>query len=211
MGLSMRSGRVTGSPREQGYIYIWTLFATMLAGVMLAAAGEVWQTTSQREKERELLFIGDQFRLAITSYHDAAQATTTASRYPETLEQLLEDKRGPKPLRHLRKIFFDPMTNSFEWGLIEQENGEITGVYSLATTQPIKRAGFPEDYTNFEKAENYQDWQFVHADAAAKDSGRAQEQTQDKPVNPFEQLGTQPVDNPFSSSLPAENTNPFQR
>ncbi|HNO74890.1 hypothetical protein [Nitrosomonas mobilis] len=210
MELFTRSGRVISSYREQGYVYIWTLFATLLAGVMLAAAGEVWQTTSQREKELELLFIGDQFRLAITSYHDAAQVTTATSRYPETLEQLLEDKRGPKPLRHLRKIFFDPMTNSFEWGLIEQENGGITGVYSLATTQPIKRAGFPEDYTKFEKAKSYQDWRFVHAGAVAKDAGRAQEKTQERPANPFEQLGTQPADNPFSQSPPAENINPFQ-
>jgi len=199
--------------RAQGYIYIWTLFATMLAGVMLAAAGEVWQTTSQREKELELLFIGDQFRLAITSYHDAAKATTTASRYPESLEQLLEDKRGPKPLRHLRKIFFDPMTNSFEWGLIEQEDGGITGVYSLSTLSPIKRGGFPENYAKFEKAKNYQDWQFVHAGAAAKDAGRgasSQDKTQGKPVNPFEQLGTKPVENPFSPSSPTGNDNPFE-
>lgn len=205
-----KNGRVMSCHRQRGYIYLWTLFATMLAGVMLAAAGEVWQTTSQREKELELLFIGDQFRRAITSYHDAAQATTAASRYPETLAQLLEDKRGPKPLRHLRKIFFDPMTNSFEWGLIEQENGGITGVYSLSTAQPIKRAGFPEDYAKFEKAKNYQDWQFVHAGMAAKNADRAQEKTGNKPLNPFEQLGTRPVDNPFSPSASGQSDNPFE-
>ncbi|MEY3122345.1 MAG: hypothetical protein RI993_1170 [Pseudomonadota bacterium] len=213
MELSTRSGSVMGGSKVQGYIYIWTLFATMLAGVMLGAVGEVWQTTSQREKERELLFIGDQFRLAITSYHDAAQAGTTTSRYPEKLEQLLEDKRGPKSLRHLRKIFYDPMTNSFEWGLIEQENGGITGVYSLATAQPIKRAGFPQEYSKFEKAKDYQDWQFVHAGAAAKTAGSdasSPDKTKGGAANPFGQSSAKPVDNPFSQSAPTGKANPFE-
>lgn len=202
-----------GSYQVRGYIYIWTLFATMLAGVMLAAAGEVWQTTSQREKERELLFIGDQFRRAITSYYDAAQAGTTSTRYPESLEQLLEDKRGAKPLRHLRKIFFDPLTNRYEWGLVEEENGGITGIYSLSELQPIKRGNFPADYTNFEKAKNYQDWQFIHAEAATKNAGRSaasQEKSQSGSTNPFGQPDAKPVDNPFSPSPPTMNINPFE-
>ncbi|MDT8363930.1 MAG: type II secretion system protein [Nitrosomonas sp.] len=200
------------SSKTQGYIYIWTLFATMLAGVMLAAAGEIWQTTSQREKELELLFIGDQFRLAITSYHDAAQGGTATSRYPETLEHLLEDKRGPKPLRHLRKIFLDPMTNRFEWGVVEQESGGITGVYSLSTLQPIKRGNFPKAYSQFEKAQNYQDWQFVHAEAASAKSinDRDASQSPGSSSNPFERPATSPVDNPFSQPPSPERRNPFE-
>ncbi len=202
-----------GTYQAQGYIYLWTLFATMLAGVMLAAAGEVWQTTSQREKELELLYIGDQFRRAITSYHDAAQAGTTASRYPESLEQLIEDKRGPKPVRHLRKIFPDPLTNSHEWGLLEEENGGITGVYSLSVLEPIKRAGFPADYAKFEKAKNYQDWQFIHAGKAAKNTGRGDsspEKPQGGSANPFAQPGAKPAENPFTQPPPSKNANPFE-
>ncbi|HRQ05023.1 MAG TPA: type II secretion system protein [Nitrosomonas halophila] len=186
---------------ERGYIYLWTLFAVMLAGVMLAGAGQMWQTAAKREKELELLFVGDQFRRAIESYYDSSQAGRT-SRYPESLEQLLKDERSPAIRRHLRKIFIDPMTNSHEWGLIEQQEGGITGVYSLSTGTPLKRANFPEEYSIFEKAKSYQDWKFSHAKGAA--AGQADPSTptpqSDSPATPF---------NPFSQSQPAADANPF--
>lgn len=104
---------------EKGFIYLWALFAVTVAGFMMAGTGQVWQTVGQREKEKELLFIGDQFRKAIMSYYNSP--LTAAQEYPESLEQLLEDKRGPVPLRHLRKIYIDPMTLTDEWGLVEEE------------------------------------------------------------------------------------------
>ena len=36
----------------------------------LAGAGQLWRTEAQREKEKELMFIGEQFRLAIGSYYE---------------------------------------------------------------------------------------------------------------------------------------------
>lgn len=150
--------------KESGYIYIWMLFAVMLAGVMLAATGLIWQTEIRREKERELLFVGDQFRRAIESYYNVSQATTEGGgRYPESLEQLLKDERLPGIKRHLRKIYNDPLTNSRNWGLVRQENGGIVGVYSLSTDRPIKRTNFPIEYAAFENAESYQSWKFALA------------------------------------------------
>lgn len=104
---------------EKGIIYLWALFAVTVAGFVMAGTGQVWQTVAQREKEKELLFIGDQFRKAIMSYYNSP--LTAARQYPESLEQLLEDKRGPVPLRHLRKIYIDPMTMTDEWGVVEEE------------------------------------------------------------------------------------------
>lgn len=159
--------------RNRGYIYIWMLFAVMLAGVMLAAAGVVWQTEARREKEQELLFVGDQFRRAIESYYNASQTVAGAgvSRYPTSLEQLLKDERSLAVKRHLRKMYLDPMTNSRDWGVVRQQDGGITGIYSISTNEPVKRANFPPDYAAFEKAENYQGWKFAHVVGAAGGQG----------------------------------------
>jgi len=108
------------SDSEKGFIYLWALFAVALAGVVMAGTGQIWQTKIQRENEAELLFIGDQFRKAIMSYHNSQLAGVR--QYPESLDQLLEDKRGPVTQRHLRKIYIDPLTMKDEWGLVKEED-----------------------------------------------------------------------------------------
>lgn len=188
------------SRKESGYIYIWMLFAVMLAGVMLSAAGLVWQTEIKREKEQELLFIGDQFRQAIESYYSASQtAVDGGSHYPETLEKLLKDERFPGIKRHLRKIYVDPLTNSRDWGLVKLEDGEIIGVYSLSTGTPIKRAHFPVEYAEFENTASYQDWKFVLT--AAGSAGGQDTQLTDQPENRNIQdsatLSPEPTNAPF--------------
>lgn len=205
-------------PPEQGYIYLWTLFAVALAGVVLSGVGPMWQIQSQREKEIELLFIGDQFKRAIESYYD------NSKRYPESLEQLLEDRSSLAIRRHLRKIFLDPMTNSAEWGLIEQsDKGSaagmsvtgITGVYSQSTKTPIKRANFPEQYSAFAEAKSYKDWKFVHAGGAASGTGSRQSKTSQPespktaPTNPFASDPAKTDSNPFTQNQPASGANPF--
>ena len=73
--------------------------------------------------------------------------------------------------RHLRQIYFDPMTNSRDWGLIKQQDGGIIGVYSLSSDTPAKRANFQTDYATFDKAENYQGWKFTHTSSSAGGEG----------------------------------------
>ena len=100
---------------ENGFVYLWALFSVALSGVIMAGAAQVWQAKSQRDKETELMFIGEQFRKAIMSYHN-----TGTKQYPEKLEDLLQDSRAINVQRHIRKIYLDPITNSEEWGLIEE-------------------------------------------------------------------------------------------
>lgn len=101
--------------RESGFVYLWALFGVTLAGIVMAGVGQVWQVKAQREKEAELLYVGEQFRKAIMSYYN-----TGTKQFPETLEELLEDKRTPAIKRHLRKIYTDPVTNTTEWGIIDE-------------------------------------------------------------------------------------------
>jgi type II secretory pathway pseudopilin PulG len=201
------------SSAEQGYIYLWTLFAVALAGVALAGVGPMWQIESQQEKERELLFVGDQFRRAIESYYN--NSSGKAKRYPESLEQLLEDRSSLVIRRHLRKVFLDPMTNGFDWGLIKQSDTGITGVYSQSTGIPIKRANFPEHYSAFSEAKSYKDWKFVHAGGAASGTGSRQSKTPKSgssntaPTNPFASGQAPAGPSPFSQNQPASGANPF--
>lgn len=101
--------------RESGFVYLWALFSVVLAGVVMAGVGQVWQVKAQREKEAELLHVGEQFRKAIMSYYN-----TGTKQFPETLEELIEDKRAAATKRHLRKIYIDPVTNTTEWGIVEE-------------------------------------------------------------------------------------------
>lgn len=139
-----------------GFTYIGVLAAIIVMGAILGATVEVWHTSLQREKERELLFVGNQFRLAIWHYYRDGKA------YPVTLEDLVKDPRQPAVKRYLRKIYHDPMTGGTEWGLVLGDHGEIIGVHSLSENQPIKTAGFSEANKSFEDAEKYSDWVFSY-------------------------------------------------
>lgn len=142
--------------RQRGFTYLWLLFAVAGLGLLLAAAAEVWDTAARREKEAELLFIGDQFARAIAAYH--ARSPGAAKQYPEKLEDLVEDKRLPAPQRHLRKVFRDPMTNSTEWGLVKA-GGRIVGVHSRSAGKPI-RTNFAGRFAVFSGAASYEEWVF---------------------------------------------------
>src|SRR5262245_63821552 len=92
---------------EQGFTYLGILIAMALFGVALAATGEVWRTAAQREREAELLFVGNQFRTAFMNYY--ANSPVGKQRFPRTLDDLVEDSRLPVTRRHLRRIYPDPM------------------------------------------------------------------------------------------------------
>lgn len=154
----MRNGRPT--PTQRGFTYIVMLLAVALIGVGLVATSEVWSQSRQREKERELLFIGNQFRHAIALYYQRTPGMV--KRFPEKLQDLLEDKRYLVTQRHLRKIFVDPMTGKPDWGIVPAPGGGIMGVYSRSMDRPIKTADFPAEDQSFEGARRYSQWRFIY-------------------------------------------------
>jgi type II secretory pathway pseudopilin PulG len=147
--------------RTAGFTYIGVLVLLVVMGISLTAAGQVWHTLRQREKERELLFIGHEFRSALDRY--ARHTPRNGRRGPERLEDLLLDPRVPGVRRHLRRIYADPMTGRPEWGLVIAANGEISGVHSLSAEQPLKTAGFAQADRQFEGLTKYSDWVFMRA------------------------------------------------
>lgn len=143
------------------------LFAVAIAAAGMAGTGIVWHTVQQREKEAELLFIGNQIRAAIASYN--ARTPGNLRRYPGALEELLKDPRFPTTVRHLRKLYRDPITGTTDWGLIMAPGGGIMGVHSQSEAAPLKRADFDVPNRPFEDRAKqlgeklaYKDWQFVY-------------------------------------------------
>ncbi len=145
--------------RISGFTYLSMLALVVIMGTMLGAAGEVWHIASKRDKEQELLFVGDQFRNAIKSYYQHSPGRS--HRYPEALEDLLKDPRYPSTQRYLRKIYPDPVTGTLKWGLAKGPAGEILGVYSLSEEEPLKKSNFSVVDRSFEGQTKYKGWVFV--------------------------------------------------
>jgi hypothetical protein len=96
-------------------------------GIVLAITGLVWHTQMLRKKGRELFFAGEKFPRAIGAYHDRSPG---GKKWPDRLEDLLQDSRFPTTQRYLRRLYVDPMNGGADWGLMQGPEGEIVGVYS---------------------------------------------------------------------------------
>lgn len=148
---------------QRGFTYIGVLVFVALVGVALAGVGQLWSTNAKRDKEAQLLFVGDEFRRAIGSYYEGSPGV---HQFPQALEDLLEDRRLPVVRRHLRKIYVDPMTGGTEWGLVKNGNA-ILGVHSLSQDKPLKTANFRAEDAPFEGSRAYADWTFAYRPASA--------------------------------------------
>lgn len=146
--------------RQSGITYIGILILVAIMGITAAATVELWRTGRKREREAELLFVGNQYRQAIGRYY--AQSPGSGRAFPNSLQDLLQDPRVAGTKRHLRKLFPDPITGSEDWGLVKGPTGEITGVFSLSEEMPLKRGNFRRIDAKFEDKEKYSEWVFVY-------------------------------------------------
>jgi type II secretory pathway pseudopilin PulG len=147
--------------RSRGFTYLTVLFIVAVITAGLALVGEVWETAAKREKETELLFIGNQYRQAITRYYLAGK-----NQYPRSLDDLLKDPRQPGIVRYLRRAYQDPFTGKAEWGIVKAPDGGVQGVYSQSDQKPLKIANFRVRDAGFESAKTYADWKFVYSPLA---------------------------------------------
>lgn len=164
----------TGKPAQSGFTYLFVLMLVALIGMGLAAAGTLWRTEARRDREVDLLFVGDQYRQAIRSYYELDPAQP---RLPQSIDNLLEDNRRPNVVRHLRRAWRDPLTGG-EFALIrEPDTKGIVGVYSRAPGRPFKIAGFAAKDEAFKGAKSYTAWRFVFTLPTAVAPGTASPQT----------------------------------
>jgi type II secretory pathway pseudopilin PulG len=155
---------------QRGAALVVVLVIVVIVGLSLGIAGSTWRTVVQRAKEEELLFRGNQYRQAIGSYYQRAHAGTRGM-FPPSLEDLLKDPRSLQTLRHIRKLYKDPMTGE-DWVLIRQggtvggtvtataATGGIIGVRSSSDLEPFKKDGFSEENEEFKDKEKYSEWEF---------------------------------------------------
>ncbi|HEX5126865.1 MAG TPA: hypothetical protein VFW00_08995, partial [Rhodocyclaceae bacterium] len=78
------------------------------------------------------------------------------------MDDLIEDKRFPFPVRHLRRIYRDPMTRRADWETTVVQGG-IVAIHSRSHATPL-RQNVP-DYVTFQPADadkaTYADWIFA--------------------------------------------------
>ncbi|WP_311767721.1 type II secretion system protein [Burkholderia sp. Bp8963] len=141
--------------RQRGLVLLALLIALMLMSIALSGALDVWALQRRREQEKQLLFVGDQYRRAIVRYYQLGRA------YPQTVDDLLEDTRTPKPLHHLRRAYPDPLTGRNDWSFLWRGD-RFYGIYSSSDLASVKRAGFPQRYSDFEGEETYRKWKFLY-------------------------------------------------
>jgi type II secretory pathway pseudopilin PulG len=167
-----------GSPaagRQRGVTYLALLLAVALVSGVLAASAQLWSTVQRREREAQLLWVGEQYRRALAAYAAAGDG-----RYPQRLEDLIEDPRSAAKRRHLRRLYQDPVTRSADWALLRDERGGIVALHSRSLAAPLKTGGFAPAQADFAGARRHADWVFAAApnrlrprDAAARVPGAA--------------------------------------
>lgn len=143
---------------SRGLVLLGLLLLLALAALGALVGAEMWATSVKREREEQLMFVGDQYRRAIESYWRASPGPVKD--LPRSLDDLLHDRRFPMPVRHLRRAYRDPNDEEAKWGVVKIANG-IAGVYSTSDAAPLKKSGFPTRYRGFEHATAYRDWQFL--------------------------------------------------
>jgi type II secretory pathway pseudopilin PulG len=149
--------------RAGGFTYVGLLALIVVMGLLLAAAGDVVSTTERRDREEQLLWVGHEYRAAIARYWIRNR------RYPQALEELLGTGTDqPLPVRYIRRLYPDPMTNGAAWALVPAPSGGIMGVASSSTRAPLKIANFDPMDPSFEKATSYADWQFSYVPGAVR-------------------------------------------
>jgi len=136
------------------------LAAVALVGVALSAVGPLWAEEAERDREEELLRVGEAYARAIASYYHAVP--DGEKRFPTQLGDLLQDKRLPGTRRHLRKLYADPLAPERAWGLMRAPDGGVAGVFSQDSRQPWRRGAVESDaLALMPNPVRYSDWKFA--------------------------------------------------
>lgn len=142
--------------RMNGFTMLIVLGMVALASAGLSLVGSRYTKQVQRDKEQELLIVGRMYAAALQRYYDSAPGNL--KRYPKTLDWLARDPRFAGVVRHLRKVYPDPLQPDKPWGLAFDSNGGIVGVFSVNYAQPL---GPGSPLAPVADARRYSDWLFL--------------------------------------------------
>ena len=155
-------GEGFGARRVRGYALMAALVALVVVSLASVVAVRRASVDAQRERERQLLWVGNQFRMALQSYF-AVNPQGGFQQYPKTLEDLVRVGRGPVEHHHLRQLYTDPLTGKMDW-VLEMDGGRIVGLHSPGTGKPLLHSGLGAVGSAFQHAKTYADWHFTAKD-----------------------------------------------
>jgi type II secretory pathway pseudopilin PulG len=152
--------RLYGS--SDGFTYIAALFMVVIMGIMLGAVGQSIKSIMKREKEKELIFRGLQYRDAIERW---SKKGVPLKDLKDLVEPTVSSNIDRSKDRLLRKLYKDPMTADGKWKTLPNPPDPIQGIYGVVSTsndEPFKQGNFPEVIKNFEGKKKYSEWEFVY-------------------------------------------------
>jgi type II secretory pathway pseudopilin PulG len=148
---------------QNGFTFLAALFIVVIMGLMLGLTAQPWKTIMKREREKELLFRGLQYRSAIEAWNTKHATGATRKVIPlNELKDLLLDPSSLQKTKYLRQLYKDPMTGK-DWTIIRDTAGKgIIGVASTSSDVPLKTS-FTEysGLDSFAGKEKYSEWRFV--------------------------------------------------
>lgn len=166
---------------QSGFTYVAALFMVAIMGVLLGAVGQSVSVIMKREKEKELIFRGLQYRDAIERWNKKGPMPL------KDLKRLLNDPLNV-PNGGLRKLYKDPITGE-DFKVLEDKQFGIYGVASKSSAEPYKQSDFPEALKNFEGKKKYREWEFVFKRQPPVAHGT-------QPMNPANQQLIMPLSEP---------------
>lgn len=146
-------------PGQAGFAWLLVLALLALVSAMGAAVAQRWSDRTAREKEQQLLQVGDAYAGALARYRE--ESPGSVKHYPAALDQLLLDARFVGVRRHLRQLYPDPLTGRHDWVLVRNERGDIVGVHSRSERPPWAKAPQHLKFTDLPAAQRYADWVFA--------------------------------------------------
>jgi len=148
---------------ETGFTYIAALVLVVVMGIMLGAIGQSVKVIMKREREKELIFRGLQYRDAIERWSKKNPKDLLKGETIKYLEDKLVAGGGSASREYfLRKIYKDPIIGSDFVLVKDKSTQEIQGVRSTSSEEPFKQGNFPEVIKNFEGKKKYSDWEFIY-------------------------------------------------
>lgn len=150
-----------------GFTYMALLVSMLIIGIMTSVVAQTWKSVSRINKEKELIWIGHQYRDAIRGYYNyraKAHGGAPGAYYPSELKDLLKDPGRLSNYAYLRKIYIDPMTGKDDWVPIRGGDASgssgIIGVRSASDKVPLKQDGFDKVDESFKGKTKYSEWEF---------------------------------------------------
>ena len=144
---------------KRGFTYLGLLILLAILGIVSAAGLRVGKVVHRRVAEEALLDVGKEFSQALERYRRMTPVGQAEA--PLELAELLKDPRFPVVVRHLRKLYADPVTGRVEWGVVrEEDTRRIVGIHSLSTLPPVKVANFARGLGDLGGKLAYSEWIF---------------------------------------------------